>query len=119
MSVAPLSDWRLYSKKGGADINPSLISGTPTNNSVHRTGVLAAVEEVEGWSNHGAQQDVNVAASPLGYRVVNVVLEKAIRTLAHVNMHGPHHVQNTVPLQPRVASTYLQRICSRREAVSL
>lgn len=41
----------------------------------HRTGVPAAVQEVEGRSDHGAQQHVDVAPTPLGNRVVNVVLE--------------------------------------------
>lgn len=44
--------------------------------SLHRTGKLAAVEEVECRSDHRAQQHVYVESSPLRYRFPNVVLIK-------------------------------------------
>jgi len=41
---------------------------------VSRTADPAAVVEVEGWSDHRAQQHVDVESSPLRHRVMNVVL---------------------------------------------
>lgn len=97
-----------------------LLTWHAASGSVDRTGILAAVEEVEGRSDHGAQQDVDVAPSPLGYGVLNVVLERtnkqdfsSLLFCWRSNMHRHHRTQGTVPRQRRVVSTHLRVIWSR------
>lgn len=100
-----------------------LLTWHAASGSVHRTGILAAVEEIEGRSDHGAQQDVDVAPSPLGYRVLNVVLEKtnkqdfsSLLFCWRSNMHRHHRSQGTVPRPWRVVSTHLRVIWSRERS---